>query len=103
MHPRELVGVDEVPGGRQFRRVHGDDVGPAEQLVELDALDAKRGGIGVAEVGIGDGDEHVERRQPLDDEPADRRRPDHADAQAACADVTGGSMARHRLRPRASR
>ena len=33
--------VHEVTGRRQLRRVHGDDVGPAEQVVELHALDAE--------------------------------------------------------------
>ena len=42
VHPRQSVGVHEVTGRRQLRRVHGDDVGPTEEVVEIHARDAER-------------------------------------------------------------
>ena len=34
VHAGQAFGVHEVPGRRQVRRVHGDDVGPREEVVE---------------------------------------------------------------------
>ena len=97
--PRQAVGVDQVTCRGQLRRVDRDDVGPPEELVELHARHPEPLGVSDIEVRVGDRDDDVECRESLDHQPADGRRADQTDPQAARPELACGTDAGHRREP----
>ena len=83
LHRRDRRGVDQLDRVRRLRHVQGDDVGPAEQLLELRrALDAELAeALGGDELVEGD-DVHLEALGALGDELADPAEADHAERLA---------------------
>ena len=78
LHQPEPAGVDQMAGlGRQWR-VQRDEVGLAQQVVEIDQTVAEPGhGVGLGDR-VGDQDLHVEAKAALGDGAADAAEPDHA-------------------------
>ena len=85
-HPRLGLGqrllADQSGRLVGLGQVHRDEVGHAEQLVEVQHLDAELGGERVRHVGVVGDDAGTERSQPLRDELADPAQPDDADGLA---------------------
>ncbi len=78
LHQPEPAGVHQMAGlGRQWR-VQRDEIGLAQQLVEIDQTVAEPGhGVGLGDR-VGDQDLHVEAKTALGDGAADAAEPDHA-------------------------
>ena len=83
LHRGDRPGVDQVDGVRRLRHVQGDDVGAAEQVLELlGALDPQFAeALGGDELVEGD-DLHLEGLGALGDELADAAEADHAERLA---------------------
>ena len=83
LHRGDRVGVDQADRLRRLRRVQGDDVGAAEQVLEvLGPLDAELAeALGGDELVEGD-DLHLEALGALGDELADAAEADHAEGLA---------------------
>ena len=74
----EPARVDQVVGLGRERRVQRDEVGLAQEFVEIDQAVAEAGhGVGVGH-GVGDQHVHVEAEAALGDRPADTAEADHA-------------------------
>ena len=74
--------ADEAGGLRRLRQVHGDEVGPRQQLVERQQFDAELRGAGGRHIRVVGDDVRAERGEPLGDELPDPAQPHHADGLA---------------------
>ncbi len=74
---RQLLGADQTRGLRGLGHVHGDHVGFAHQLVELDHPRAQLGGAGVVDVRVVGQQVHAEGGQALGDQLTDAAEAHH--------------------------
>ena len=71
LHATDRLGIDDAPRRVGEWDVKGDEIGPAEQLVERHLLDMKRRGPFGREVGIVGDHLHAQAERPLGHESAD--------------------------------
>ena len=85
-HPGLRLGqrlLADQPGGlRRFRQMHGDEVGPGQQLVERQQFDAELRGARRRHVRVVGHHVRAERGQPLGDQLPDPAQPHHTDGLA---------------------
>ena len=75
----EVLGREDVPGLLGQRRVQGDDVGAAQELVELDLLDAELERPLRRQEGVEGDHLHVQADGAVGDDRADVAAADHAE------------------------
>ena len=83
LQPGDRVAPDEPARRARQRDVDGDDVGPREQLVEADELDAVVGGLLRGDERVDPDDGHLHRPGADRDGLADLAEPDDAEGPAA--------------------
>ena len=95
LHHRQLARSDEPARAPGQRHVDGDGVGPAEQLVEADQLDAAQRGLLGRHVRVLPEDGHLHRPRPVRDGLADLA--EAHDAQRLAPQLDAGQAATGRL------